>query len=171
MDLYCESTNIGIEVTQAINDAFREEESKWNKPLCAGKSYETTHYWEHQPTSFSRIKCAICKKVSKYDDYVKKYHPTNIDLFIYVVDAKIVESKQKCLKGCPMPPNMGYLPYEDLGFGFQDLLSEMKNPYRRTFIIFDNYWYKYENGHIENCIMFKETLEELFIETARIQEK
>lgn len=171
MDLYCKSTDIGIEVTQAINDAFREEESKWNKPLCRGISNDTTHFWENQPTSFSRIKCAICKKMLKYDEYIKKYHPLNIDLFIYDVDARIIESKQRYLKGFSVPSNMGYSPYEDLGFGFQDLLSEMKNPYRRTFIIFDNYWYKYENKHIQNCIMSDEMLKELFRETAKIQEK
>ena len=137
MDLVCRDIRLGIEVVQAINDEFREEESCWNKQVCNGTSTELIHEWENQPTSMETIQKRIEDKNQKYDEYLKKYdYVDDIDLFVYIVDARIKESKFNsiCGLGCPANEILSEI-------GLRPLLKELKTPYKRIYIIFENYWY------------------------------
>ena len=169
LDLTYSSDTFGVEVTQAINDAYRAEESKWNKALSEGKSNKTVHKWKNQPTSLHRIKCAVCKKLDAYEKYKKRYpNIKDIDLFVYIVDANIVHGDFHTLSGFIVPKNIGYKPNEDIGNALCLIMNEMKIPYRKVFFVFGNYWYIYESGKIENCIMPDGSIEALNAETYKI---
>lgn len=170
MDLICESSNTGIEVTQGISQAFRKEESDWNKPLCKGdKNANAEHIWKNQQTSFACIENAIIKKSECYDTYKTKYNPSHIDLFMYIADARIIDNEQKYLHGFHVPNNMGYKAYEDIGFGLEALLKKLNTKYRKTYIVFQNYWYLFENNKIQSNILYENTFDAICEETIKIQ--
>lgn len=162
LDLFYKSDTYGVEVTQAINDEYRAEESKWNKALAEGKSDDAIHVWKNQPTSLYRIKCAVCKKLDAYDKYKKRYsNIIDIDLFVYIVDANIVHGNFHTLNGFVVPKNFGYKPNEEIGNALCEIMNEIEIPYRKIFFVFGNYWYIYEAGKIKNCIIPEGSVEEL----------
>ena len=163
MDLVCRNTKIGVEVVQGINEKFREEESCWNKPVCKGTSTILVHEWQNQPTSLEIIQKRIEDKNLKYQKYIKEYdYVDDIDLFVYILDAGIINSNS--LAGIPMPK--GFCPTNiDLSEnGLRPLLKELKTPYRKVYIIFANYWYCFDRDNDfkpENCILRVEHLENI----------
>lgn len=67
MDLIVRDRQLGIEVTQAINEAFRKEGMKWNKPLSNANNDEVSddalfHKWKNQPLRFEDIAKVIKNK-------------------------------------------------------------------------------------------------------------
>ena len=173
LDLFFAKDTCGVEVTQAINDEFRKEESQWNKPLAQSKSETYTHIWKNQPTNLQRIEEAVTKKILNYTNYQKAYHIKTIDLFVYIVDARIENSERHTLYGIPCPDTFGWQPNECVGNVLQQMLNDINPPipYRRIFFIFGNYWYIYESesGKIKNNIMTKEHLKLLYDKTVTIQ--
>lgn len=162
LDLICSDNSCGVEVTQAISSRFREEEAAWNGPLADGKSNEIEHLWKNKATSLETIKNAINKKVNSYHKYRQRFPDVKqIDLFIYIVDARIFDGNFHTLSGIVMSENFGYPPNEDFGYGLRDLMDEINIPYRRIYFVFENAWYIYEAGKVEPCKMWKEHLEEL----------
>lgn len=175
MDLYCKKQSLGVEVVSAVNSEYREEEAVWNKPLCKGESNELEHKWESQPTSIDIIKEAIENKEKKYQAYKEAYKPTDIDLFVFAVDALI--QQYRSLYGIPVLAHygVGFPAYEDLGLhGLQPMLQDMRPHYRRIYFVFWNYWYYAErdkNFKIQ-CCKFRESHRNAVFEGARIiQEK
>lgn len=177
MDLYCKKQSLGVEVVSAVNSEYREEEAVWNKPLCKGESNELEHKWESQPTSIEIIKEAIENKEKKYHAYKEAYKPTDIDLFVFAVDALIYDERFCFLYGRSVPANcgFGFPAYVDLGLhGLQPMLQDMRPHYRRIYFVFWNYWYYAErdkNFKIQ-CCKFRESHRNAVFEGARIiQEK
>lgn len=178
MDLYCREHSLGVEVVSAVNSEYREEEAAWNKPLCKGKSDTLMHEWtfqSSQPTSLDIIKKAIESKEGKYQSYKKAYSPTDIDLFVFAVDALI--QQYRSLYGIPVLAHygVGFPAYEDLGLhGLQPMLQDMRPHYRRIYFVFWNYWYYAErdkNFKIQ-CCKFRENHRNAVCEGTRIiQEK
>ena len=162
MDLICRKARIGVEVVQGIDSNFRKEESKWNKPLCKGEDTELEHEWINQPTSLNTIYERIGDKNSKYYKYKKDYnYIDDIDLFVYVLDAKIedinvlvgkLDNEHICFS---LGANFGYPANEILSkYGLQPILKDLQTPYRKIYIVFANYWYYFERDkdfEPENC--------------------
>ena len=168
MDLFCPKSQVGIEVTQAINPKYRKEESNWNKPLCNGKDGEIEHIWKNTPTSFSIIEHSIIEKIGKYQSYKDRYNPKDIDLFVYIVDAR-VKSDNGYIKGFHVPLPLGYSAFQDLGNGLKEMINKTNNLYRKTYLVFMNYWYVYENSTICNNILRESFLEEIYSDTEGLQ--
>ena len=155
LDLIIRNRQIGIEVTQAINEAFRKEEKKWNKPLSNANNNEVSddalcHKWKNQPLCFKDIAKVIENKNEKYQEYLKKWKSEvrDIDLFVYAADAKIIDTDIRFLEGCLAPEGMGWTPSQYIGIGLTELLNDLRTPYRKVYVVFENcrYVLKRRNG-------------------------
>lgn len=155
LDLIVRDSQLGIEVTQAINEAFRKEGMKWNKPLSNANNDEVSddalfYKWKSQPLCFEDIAKVIGNKNEKYQEYLKKWKSEvkDIDLFVYAADAKIVDTDIRFLEGCLVPEGMGWTPSQYIGIGLTELLNDLRTPYRKVYIVFENYRYvlKRKNG-------------------------
>ena len=140
LDLIVRDRQLGIEVTQAINEAFRKEGMKWNKPLSNANNDEVSddalfHKWKNQPLRFEDIAKVIKNKNEKYQEYLKKWKSEvrDIDLFVYVADAKIKDTNIKFLEGCLAPEGMGWTPSQYIGIGLTELLNDLRTPYRKVY--------------------------------------
>lgn len=175
MDLYCKKQSLGVEVVSAVNSEYREEEAAWNKPLCKGESNELEHKWKSQPTSIDIIREAIENKEKKYQAYKEAYKPTDIDLFVFAVDALIYDERFCFLYGCYVPANygFGFPAYVDLGLhGLQPMLQKIRPHYRKIYFVFGNYWYYAERNKdfkVQCCILQENHMNAVYEETRIIQ--
>ena len=69
-------------------------------------------------------------------------------MFVYAADAKIVDTDIRFLEGCLVPEGMGWTPSQYMGIGLTELLNDLRTPYRKVYVVFENYRYvlKRKNG-------------------------
>ena len=146
LDLICRNLNLGIEVTQAINPKYREEEGNWNNALCKGKSSLLTHAVQNDVVTFEIIEEALKDKNNKYNSYIKNCNLKDCDLFVYIVDVPLYLHEGNFLKGFYMDRinntaalSMGFPMLDDIAInGFLEMIKENKTQYRKIFFVFQS---------------------------------